>query len=283
MASPDIATNWKKVKELSACIGDYTWTAWDYLGEAGIGIVTYDGRLRFAKPYPAYLVYCGDFYITGYRRSMSYLHEIVFALRKTPYIAVQLPKHYGKEPMCTPWSFSVTVSSWTWKGQEGKNCLVEIYSNAPEVKLFVNGESVGRKPAGEEQDYRTLFDTAYVSGKIKATAYYEDGTTAHYSLRTAKDEEALCLLPVRVKLGKDELVYVAVELRDREETLQTAADRKICLRVEGVGHMQGLGSENPVSEENFLDESRTTYYGRAMAVIRSGEDSGTSRLTAWAD
>lgn len=283
MASPDIATNWKKVKELSACIGDYTWTAWDYLGEAGIGIVTYDGRLRFAKPYPAYLAYCGDFDITGYRRSMSYLHEIVFALRKTPYIAVQLPKHYGKEPMCTPWSFSVTVSSWTWKGQEGKNCLVEIYSDAPEVKLFVNGESVGRKPAGEEQDYRTLFDTAYVSGKIKATAYYEDGTTAHYSLRTAKDEEALCLLPDRVKLGKDELVYVAVELRDREETLQTAADRKICLRVEGVGHMQGFGSANPVSEENFFDESRTTYYGRAMAVIRSGEDSGTSRLTAWAD
>lgn len=280
---PDIAPNWKKVKELSACIGDYTWTAWDYLGEAGIGIVTYDGRLRFAKSYPAYLAYCGDFDITGYRRPMSYLREIVFGLRKAPYIAVQLPEYYGKEPMCTPWSFPVTVSSWTWKGQEGKNCLVEVYSDAPEVELFVNGESVGRKPAGEEQNYRTMFDTAYVPGEIKATAYYEDGTTAHYSLHTAKDEAVLCLLPDRVKIGKDDLVYVAVELRDREGTLQTAADRKICLSVEGAGHMQGFGSADPVSEENFFDESRTTYYGRAMAVIRSGEDSGKIRLTAWAD
>ena len=34
-----------------------------------------------------------------------------------------------------------------------------------------------------------------------------------YSLRTAKDEEALCLLPVRVKLGKDELVSMDVIMR----------------------------------------------------------------------
>lgn len=280
---PDIAPNWKKVKELSACIGDYTWTAWDYLGEAGIGIVTYDSRLTFAKPYPAYMAYCGDFDITGYRRPMSYLREIVFGLRKAPYIAVQLPEHYGKEPMCTPWSFPVAVSSWTWKRQEGKNCLVEVYSDAPEVELFVNGESVGRQLAGEEQDYRALFDTIYVPGEIRATAYYEDGTTENYSLCTAKDEAFLCMFPDRIKIGKDDLVYVAIELRDTEGTLQTAADRKICLRVEGAGYVQGFGSADPMSEENFFDESRTTYYGRAMAVVRSGEDSGTIRLTAWAE
>ena len=66
---PDIDLNWKKVKELPACLGDYTWTAWDYIGEAGVGIVTYDMPVTFAKPYPAYLAYCGDFDITGYRRS----------------------------------------------------------------------------------------------------------------------------------------------------------------------------------------------------------------------
>ena len=53
--------------------------------------------------------------------------------------------------------------------------------------------------------------------------------------------------------------------------------------MEGAGYVQGFGSANPMSEENFFDESRTTYYGRAMAVVRSGEDSGTIRLTAWAE
>ncbi len=280
---PDIAPNWKKVKELPACIGDYTWTAWDYLGEAGIGIVTYDGRLTFAKPYPAYLAYCGDFDITGYRRPMSYLREIVFGLRKSPYITVQLPEHYGKEPMCTPWSLPTTVSSWTWKGHEGKHCLVEVYSDAPEVELFVNGNSVGRQPAGEAHDFRVLFDTVYEPGVIMATAYYEDGTSENYCLCTAKDEVSLYMKSDKVKIGTDDLAYVAIELRDGGGTLQTAADRKVSLKVEGAGYLQGFGSAAPASEENFFDECRTTYYGRVLAVVRSGDASGTIRLTASAE
>lgn len=280
---PDIAPNWKKVKELPACIGDYTWTAWDYLGEAGIGVVTYDGRLTFAKPYPTYLAYCGDFDITGYRRPMSYLREIVFGLRKNPYIAVQLPEHYGKEPLYTPWALPTTVSSWTWKGHEGKHCLVEVYSDAPEVELFVNGNSVGRQPAGEEHDFRVIFDTVYMPGVIMATAYYEDNVTENYCLCTAKDEVSLCMVPDKVKIATDDLAYVAIELRDESGTLQTTADRKVCLKVDGAGYLQGFGSADPLSAENFFDESRTTYYGRAMAVIRSGDASGTIRLTASAD
>lgn len=280
---PDIALNWKKVKELPACIGDYTWTAWDYLGEAGIGVVTYDGRLTFAKPYPAYLAYCGDFDITGYRRPMSYLREIVFGLRKSPYIAVQLPEHYGKEPLYTPWALPTTVSSWTWKGHEGKHCLVEVYSDAPEVELFVNGNSVGRQPAGEEHDFRVIFDTVYMPGVIMATAYYEDGITENYCLCTAKDEVFLCMVPDKVKIRTDDLVYVTIELRDESGELQTATDCKVCLKVEGAGSLQGFGSANPISEENFFDECRTTYYGRAVAVVRSGDASGLIRVTASAE
>jgi hypothetical protein len=33
----DIDANWKLVKENSHGIGDFTWTGWNYLGEAGIG------------------------------------------------------------------------------------------------------------------------------------------------------------------------------------------------------------------------------------------------------
>lgn len=38
---PDIADNWEYVKRLSYVIGDFTWTGWDYIGEAGIGIPAY--------------------------------------------------------------------------------------------------------------------------------------------------------------------------------------------------------------------------------------------------
>lgn len=204
---PDIDLNWKKVKEYPACIGDYTWTAWDYIGEAGVGIVTYDGKLVFSKGYPAYLAYCGDIDITGYRRPLSYLREIVFGLRKAPYVAVQLPEHYGQEPMCTPWSLPACVSSWTWNGFEGKPCMVEVYSDAPEVELFVNQKSVGRLPAGEDHRFRAVFDTVYEPGEVKAVAYHADGGTESFCLRTAENENILTMTADRKKIGQDDLLW----------------------------------------------------------------------------
>lgn len=275
---PDIDLNWKKVKDLPSCIGDYTWTAWDYIGEAGIGMVTYQDKLTFQKPYPAYLAYCGDLDITGYRRPASYFREIVFGLRKAPYIAVQLPAHYGKQAMCTPWVTAETVSSWTWKGFEGKGCKVEVYSDAPEVELFINGRSIGRLPAGEENRFRAVFDTVYEPGEIRAVAYDTDGAKRVFSLRTADDNVSLDVKADRGEIRTDDLAYVTIELKDASGILHTTADRKVKVSVEGAGALQGLGSADPWSEENFYDTERTTYYGRALAVIRSGETQGTIKL-----
>ena len=40
------------------------------------------------------------------------------------------------------------MSSWSWDGHEGEPVAVEVYADADEVELFVNGASVGRQPAG---------------------------------------------------------------------------------------------------------------------------------------
>lgn len=280
---PDIDLNWKKVKELPACIGDYTWTAWDYIGEAGIGVVTYDDGLKFMKQYPVYLAYCGDIDITGYRRPASYFREIVFRLRKKPYIAVQLPEHYGQTAMCTPWITPESVSSWTWRNAEGKGCKVEVYSDAPEVELFINGKSIGRMPAGEENRFQAVYDTVYEPGEIQAAAYYADGTTEVFSLKTADDAVALDVKADKDEIHADDLAYVTIELKDADGTLNTAADRKVRISVEGAGYIQGFGSADPMSEENFFDTERTTYYGRALAVIRAGETEGVIKLNVEAE
>ena len=280
---PDIDLNWKKVKELPSCIGDYTWTAWDYIGEAGVGIVTYNDTLMFKKPYPAYLAYCGDLDITGYRRPASYYREIVFGLRRAPYIAVQLPVHYGEDAMCTPWTTPETVSSWTWKGFEGKGCKVEVYSDAPEAELLINGKSVGRLPAGEENRFRAIFDTIYEPGEIKAISYYADGTMEEFLLKTAEDVLTLAVEADKSKITADDLAYVTIELKDASGILHTTADRKVRISVDGPGYIQGFGSADPWSKENFFDSERTTYYGRALAVIRAGETEGIINLNVEAD
>ena len=97
--------------------------------------------------FPCQLAYSGDIDITGFRRPASYFREVVFGLRKDPYITVQNPHKFGQHLIKTPWVISDSVSTWNWSGSEGNPAIVEIYSPGEEVELFVNGVSQGKKAA----------------------------------------------------------------------------------------------------------------------------------------
>lgn len=279
---PDIDLLWKKVKVLPQAIGDFTWTAWDYIGESGIGIATYDGQRSFIKPYPAFLSYCSDIDLTGYRRPMSYYREIVFGLRTAPYIAVQLPQYYGQEVSYTPWGTPEALSSWTWPGFEAQPCLVEVYSDAPEVELFINGHSQGKQAAGEDKRFKAIFDVTYQPGDITAKAYYGD-REEYFSLQTAQASLQLTLDSDRQVIGCHDLAYVTISLTDQNGVIDTSRQDQVKVTVSGSGQLQGFGTGNPVSQENFFDTTHSLFYGRALATIAStgtGEGSITVTVSA---
>lgn len=58
-------------------------------------------------------------------------------------------EHRGQTASKTAWMFKDNISSWTWKGHEGEKASVDVYSSGDEVELFLNGKSLGRKPAGK--------------------------------------------------------------------------------------------------------------------------------------
>lgn len=269
---PSIGKNWKAVKMLPAVIGDFTWTAFDYIGEAGVGVVTYNGDNDFQKPYPCYLAYCGDFDITGYRRPLSYYREIVFGLRKAPYLAVQLPAHYEDTPQLTPWALPESLGSWNWPGYEGKPCRVEIYSSAPETELFINGKTVGKVTTGDAADCRAVLEAVYEPGTIEAAAYFEDGSEERFVLRTAEDEWILNAEPECHDFNVNDICYIPIELRDRSGNLNTAAECVVSVNVSGAGILLGLASADPMSEEDFFAAERKTFNGRALAVVKRTDE-----------
>lgn len=279
----EIAQNWEKVKTIPTCVGDFGWTAWDYIGEAGVGIVTYDDETSFMKKYPAYLAYCGDIDIIGHRRPMSYYREIVYGIRKEPYIAVQLPEHYFDHSNCTIFSTPYAVSSWTWPGFEGKPCKVEVYSESEEIELKVNGKSIGRMGTGEKNLYKAIFDTVYYAGKIEAVAYTAGEEVGRYTLSTADSNIQLVAKSDRNEIDKEDLAYVLITLEDLDGRLNTSVDRKVKVTVDGAGKLQGFANADPRSTENFYDTSRTTFYGKALAVIRSENELGIIKVVIEAE
>jgi len=113
-----IAANWRLVTDHPHVLGDFTWTGWDYLGEAVIGRPRYhDEPAGFSAPYPWRTAWTGDLDITGFRRPSSYYREIVLGIRSEPYLAVVRPESQGRDAVTGGWSWSDVVSSWTWSAE----------------------------------------------------------------------------------------------------------------------------------------------------------------------
>ena len=282
---------WAGVVDHAQVIGDFTWTGWDYLGEAGIGRVEYGdernelGMTGFVGEYPFLAAWCGDVDITGHRRPQSYYREIVWGLRTDPAIAVQRPEHHGELVVhSSPWAWSDVVSSWSWPDHIGQAVVVEVYADADEVELLLNEHSLGKAPAGRDHRYRAQFDTEYEPGELVAVALRDGVEIGRTSLVSATG-------PVQLALDVDltaisahafDLAYVAITLVDGAGSLANTADRAVTVTVDGPGVLQGLGSANPVTEERFTDTTCTTFDGRALAVIRPTA-AGTITVTVAAD
>jgi len=284
----DLAVNWELVTMHGYVIGDFCWTAWDYLGEVSIGDIKYeDSKNRsFYGSYPWIAAYCADFDLLGNRRPVSYWREIIWGGRNhVPYIAVQRPERYGQIAYPGQWSWTDSVSSWTWPGFEGKGAVVEVYSDAEEVELFINGKSLGKKPVGDEfKKFYSKWDTTYEAGTVEAVAYIGGKEVGRYSLKTAGEPQLKVTPEVKsLRAGSNDLCYVNIELVDKDGILNTAVKKLVTVKIEGPAVIQGCGSANPITEEHYYDDTHETFYGRMMAVVRAGAEKGTAKLTVSAE
>ena len=266
----DIAWNWEEITKYDHAIGDFTWTGWDYLGEAGIGKMEYeeDGcKHNFTGEYPWYIGYCGDLDVTGLRRPVSYYREIVFGLRTKPYIAVEYPDHYGKTLIHSMWEFVDAISSWTWKGWENKKTVVHVFGVGDSFKLMLNGEEIA---SGKLERYRGAADVTYAPGELVAITYRDGKETGRTILRTASEDVHLTVSADRSEIRADDtdLCYVVINLEDNAGVINSQADRRVTATVTGAGELLALGSGNPKSTQDFRSGSFDTFDGRALAIIR---------------
>ena len=284
-----IDTMWALVTKMPHVIGDFTWTGWDYIGEAGIGRVDYTDVEGYTPtgtsgPYPYLLAECGDIDITGFRRTVSYYREIVYGLRSEPYLAVHRPQHHGRPTALTPWSWDDAIASWTWAVEPGSPVRVDVYSDADEVELQLNGETVATAPVGDEKAFIARFETEYRPGELVAIARRGGVETGRHALRTAVGETRLAVSAERTSLAadSDDLAFVEIALTDAAGTTVVDADRVVTVSIDGPAGLAGIGTGRARTEESFGAGEVTTYDGRALAVVRP-TGAGTIIVTVSAD
>jgi len=276
----DAFANWKIIRDNSYVIGDFVWTAMDYLGESGIGKNNYPGEPKGefweSEQFPWHGAYCGDLDITGWRKPVSHYRKILNTGVEKLYMAVREPKPDTGSIQETLWSVWPTRESWTWPGREGKEMEVEVYSRYPKVRLYLNDRLVGEKSCTEEEEFKATFSLPYAPGELRAVGV---GSGESAVLRTAGEPAAIRLLADRKTLAADgqDLSYVAVEIVDKDGVIDPNADNRLVFKVEGPAVLAGVGNADMADMDKYVGDTRKAWQGRALAVIRSTH--GTGRIT----
>lgn len=277
---------WEKVESLPYVIGDFTWTSWDYIGEAHIGDVRYDNDMDenisfWSIPclYPWRLANCGDFDICGNPMPQLAFRRIVWGSGET-YVVSRHPEHFGVKEIISKWGWPEVEHAWYWPGQENKPVGVDVYSRGDEVELFLNGVSLGKAPAGKANHYTAKFTLSYVPGKLEAVSYKDGKEISRDEIETCGEAADIAITLEKPVLAADgqSLCYAMIEVTDAQGRRVPNAALKAEASVSGAASLQGFGSGNPCTEENYTSGVFTTYKGRVTAIVRAGFEPGEAVL-----
>jgi beta-galactosidase len=281
---------WMAVKDKPWVIGDFVWTAFDYIGEASIGWLGYPQNKNF---YPWNLAYCGDIDVCGWKRPQSYYRDALWKTNQLGlFVSPPVPSFSQTNPKPEPWSkwnWADVVADWNWSGpgKDYRDSLLTVttYSSCDEVELRLNGKSLGRKPTNRSTRFIASWQVPYRSGTLMAVGYTKGRMVNSSKLVTAAPPAVVKLTADRtiLKAGGQDLSYITVELTDKNGVLNPKAENNIQFEIEGPAVIEAVGNANPVSIESYQLPQRKAWRGKCLVIVRAGHNAGNVVLKASGD
>ena len=253
-------------------LGDFTWTAYDNLGESGTGRALWarDGIVPgiCIAPYPYRTCYQGDLDLCGYRRPQSYFRESVWIGNTEPRIFTTHPEHTGEGFTGTGWHWYDVLDTWTFEDRYlGKPVKADVYTEADEIVFLLNKTEVAR--AVPEKGIASAM-IPYEKGELTAVAYKNGYECGRSSLHTVGKPAAVKVAAEKETFAADarDLCYFDIMIVDADgDRIPDAKNELTCL-VDG-GELMGIFSGDPCNEDEYTTNRCHAFEGRALAIVRT--------------
>lgn len=230
-------------------MGQFVWSGFDYIGET--------------TPYETKSSYFGLVDTAGLKKDIYYLYQAEWLdYKKTPMVHV-LPY----------WDFNI-----------GQLIDVCVYSNAPYVELFLNGESKGRQVIDHMYGdvLHGYWKLPYQPGVLTAIAYDEDGNEiVRDEQRSFADPVAIQLVPNTKILQADgrDICFVEVHTVDHRGNLVANARNRFQVEVKQNGRLVGIDNGDGTDYDDYKGTSRKLFSGKAMIAVQSTLVAGDIEVT----
>ena len=260
-SKPDF--EWQYEDKVPECAGEFVWTGYDYLGEPTpfnmdpsvlTNFHTEEEKEAYKKmvaawgqeiadvPLPSRSSYFGIMDLAGFPKDRFWLYQARW--RKDIPVAHILPH-------------------WNWPGREGVATPVHVYTNGDEAELFLNGVSKGRK---QRTGYRIVWDRVfYAPGKLEVVCYKN-------GLEWARDVVETSGKPAKLAAAVDyagkDLIYVTVDVTDKNGVLCPDSSALISFEVSGNGEILATDAGDPTSHVPFFSHELPAFAGKASVIVR---------------
>ncbi len=219
--------------------GAFVWTGFDYRGEP--------------KPYgwPCINNAMGVMDTCGFWKDSAYFYKA----------------NWSDQPMLH------LLPHWNWAGKEGKPINVWCYTNFEEVELFLNGKSLGRKPA--QRDSHVEWDVPYEAGTLLARGYHGGAVAGEEKVETTGAPAAIKLIPDRQIINADgqDVSIVTVEVVDDQGRVVPIAKNGISFEARGATII-GVGNGNPSDLTPDKGTTRPVFNGYAQVIVKPTDHPG---------
>ncbi len=277
--------SWHAALRNSCVLGDFTWTAYDNMGEVGTGRFLWESEGSLAgfsyADYPWRTCFQGDLDLCGNRRPQSYFREAVWIGGAEPHIFTTHPRHNGESFTGTTWHWYDVHDTWTF-GDEyfGVPVKCEVYTDADEIEWSLNGRILGRSTP---EKAIARFDIPYESGVISATAYKNGIKCGSGTLRTVGAPAAISVAAESESLIADsrDLCYLDITVTDENGDRIPDSECELTCTVSG-GELLGIFGSNPANCDRYGSNACHAFEGRALAIVKTSHP-GTLTLTVTGD
>lgn len=181
------------------------------------------------------------------------------------------------------------VGHWTHPGDEGKVLPVRIYANTDEVELFLNGESLGKKPV----DVKTAcaeFEVCYQPGELEAVGATKDGRILRDKLVTAGKAAGLAMwlenpdILHKIRANGRDVAIVSVALADEKGViLPETPDLAVKFSVRQGGKFLAVGSPNRGDHASWKIPEIRLHNNKAQIYVEANADAEPIVIEAAAD
>ncbi len=167
-----------------------------------------------------------------------------------------------------------------WRGREGEEIPVWVYTNVDEVELFLNGKSLGTQKVPNLGHVE--WKVPYEVGIIEARAMKDGRLVLSQKRETTGAATSLKLTADRNEINADgeDVAILKAGAFDKEGRPVPTAANTIVFGVSGPGKLIAVGNGNPNCQESDKEPKRSLFNGLAQAIIQSTTSAGEIRIEA---